>query len=456
MSESTPRPGLSLNRQHVLDEDEYTEALSHIIARDFFPSLVHLESTNEYLDAVQSNDPARINQSVRRLAELHASTPLLTPGRTPYATPRHLDGQPAQKKPRLNKDLSLDDFQARYTSEDNSSFTQILDEENKQRQEIYKWAWNAERRANEVKALAIEGAERLLIEGPKPLAITQGEGEATSVETELKALVPAKRPAEDEQPVDVMAKKKDTRSATVDGWSFKNRNGLMFPPDADTSPFAPNPLESDPKEIKHNNTRLPEQSESAEDVDEPPSPTQSRIAAAIAGTPYRPSTDGPSVRGFGYVEPVPTITANELDTKQVKQLMTWGTLDATPRVLSGGAVEEPGTPFHLKAPSSREALGHRLGDKAVKSLRAKAAIWNGTPVMARTSGSSGRASMPPPRTPREGAGLLTPAAKRLLERTAGIRRAEAMNKSAGWEGKKERDIARVRWTPSPSPRRRDA
>src|ERR1700733_6986121 len=57
---STPRPGAtaaperSLNRQVILDEDEYTEALSHIVARDFFPSLVHLDATNEYLDALHT------------------------------------------------------------------------------------------------------------------------------------------------------------------------------------------------------------------------------------------------------------------------------------------------------------------------------------------------------------------------------------------------------------------
>ena len=38
---ATPKTGLSLNRQAVLDEDEYTTALSHIIARDFFPSVLN-------------------------------------------------------------------------------------------------------------------------------------------------------------------------------------------------------------------------------------------------------------------------------------------------------------------------------------------------------------------------------------------------------------------------------
>src|SRR5436190_1702643 len=86
---STPVPERSLNQQLVLDEDEYTEALSHIIARDFFPSLLHLDATNSYLDALHSQDPQLINASVRRLREI-ASTPstsrrpIQTPSQTPY------------------------------------------------------------------------------------------------------------------------------------------------------------------------------------------------------------------------------------------------------------------------------------------------------------------------------------------------------------------------------------
>lgn len=71
---------------------------------------------------------------------------------------------------------------------------------------------------------------------------------------------------------------------------------------------------------------------------------------------------------------------------------------------------------------------------------------------------------PPSWTPKraEAQGGLTPAAKRLLDRTtmgsAAARRAEAMSRMAGWEGSgsdrrtgKEKDLNRVRWTPTPSP-----
>ncbi|KIJ45638.1 hypothetical protein M422DRAFT_166615, partial [Sphaerobolus stellatus SS14] len=177
-SDANGPPARSLNRQEILEEDEYTAALSEIIARDFFPSLVHLDATNSYLDALESKDPLLINASVRRLQDLSTPStsrrpPTMTPGRTPYAagpsdtpmqTPRNHDQEGPNKRPRYDTSLSLDNFQARYTSEDNSSFTEILDEENRKRKERYAWAWEAQKRAREVKAIEEGKRNRLLIE----------------------------------------------------------------------------------------------------------------------------------------------------------------------------------------------------------------------------------------------------------------------------------------------------
>ena len=52
----------------VLDEDTYSDALSHIIARDFFPGLLELESQEEYLDALSSKDDGWIESAGRKLA----------------------------------------------------------------------------------------------------------------------------------------------------------------------------------------------------------------------------------------------------------------------------------------------------------------------------------------------------------------------------------------------------
>jgi protein DGCR14 len=72
----------------------------------------------------------------------------------------------------------------------------------------------------------------------------------------------------------------------------------MFVPDADISPYHPanrsGDDKSEPKVIKHTNTRLPSQMEDSSDsrsLSCPPSPTRSRIDAAIAGTPCTSSPE---------------------------------------------------------------------------------------------------------------------------------------------------------------------
>ncbi|KAI0286996.1 nuclear protein DGCR14 [Russula aff. rugulosa BPL654] len=482
-------PSTSLNRQAILDEDEYTAALSQIIARDFFPSLVHLDATNSYLDALETRDPQLIGASVRNLESINASVrstrPWQTPSETPYGagpseTPVRDHHERPAKRIRYDTDMSLDTFQARYTSEDNSSFTQILNEENARRRERYGWAWDAQKYVEAQRTKAIEARERALIEMPESAGVREkmmieapvpvglitaqgedagtgtqqnaagGEGRESGVGKEVAVVPRETGKEEEEEVVDVMAPKKDTRSAGVDGWAFRTRNSLMF------SPAKSTPAKGPPKIIKHGNTRLAEQDERlSSSRSEPPSPTQSRVDNAIAGTPYRPKS--PGVNNFSYVPSLPSPTPSELGPAAVKQLMTWGTLAGTPRILSqsGDPAEAsapvPSTPFHISAPTKREVLSHKLSSSASKSLRAKAGLLG--PAYARRKGD-----MPPPSwTPRraEAPGSLTPAAKRLLDRTtmgtAASKRAEVMGRAAGWEKNKDKDLNRVRWTPTPSP-----
>ncbi|KAK0465190.1 nuclear protein DGCR14 [Desarmillaria tabescens] len=510
---SGSQPERSLNHQVVLEEDEYTAALSHIIARDFFPSLAHLDATNEYLDALDTRDPHLITASVRRIEELNATpaptrrrqvAPNQTPSQTPYGfgnapfdtplrTPSNstVRGEPPQKRPRYDTSVSLDTFQARYTSEDNSSFTQILDSENQARKERWGWAWDAQKRVEGHKLRVEAAREQMLLEGPsesssrpgvrekvmiepaKPPAglITNGdedEDKKTSDKNEKRKELALQESAEGQQAsvTDVMAPRKDTRPAGVDGWNFKARNSLMFPPDADESPYhkpAQAEIKSteDPKVVVYSSTRLQDDSSSASrGLSAPPSPTRSRIDAAIKGTPYRPRS--PTINNFSLVPNFPSPTPSELGPAAVKELMTWGTLSATPRIISQSDdpadLPPPTTPFHLPAPSARERISQKLSNDASKSLRAKAGLLG----LSRTPGGPSQTPMgkkgtmlPPSWTPRrsEAAGNLTPAAKRLLDRTTmgtvASRRAEAMEKAAGWSAG-QKDISKVRWTPTPN------
>ena len=271
-SPQTDAPPRSLDRQVILEEDEYTEALSHIIARDFFPSLVHLDATNNYLDALKSQDPARIQATVRRIEEINTpvtrrrggttvgATPTPYGGRgtydtplgTPYGSNQHRGGdgeeggEPLSKRRKFDTGMSLDNFQAKYTSEDNASFLEILSDENAKRKETYGWAYNAQKRVEEQRERLLEGRERLLvelpqvsvtgvkekfrIEAPKRVGlITQGETEEMEGEKAEGKEAAVVSGIKDEEVVDVMAPQKDTRAAGVDGWKFKVSLPIKIP-----------------------------------------------------------------------------------------------------------------------------------------------------------------------------------------------------------------------------------
>ncbi|OXG77492.1 protein DGCR14 [Cryptococcus neoformans A2-102-5] len=281
----------------------------------------------------------------------------------------------------------------------------------------------------------------------------------------------------------------------VDMWKYKARNNLMFLPDANTNPYPdpsssslslststsapPIPISAARPSVKHSNTRLHEDDptwtaaggkngeKSKGGSVRASSPSRSLIDAAVRGTPYRQRDTNqlPSINNYPLVRPDASPSPHDLPA-----LLTWGTLLATPRALDGGsrssnndngigmgdpleAQEQEQPAFRLPETKKRDEIGRRLADKASRSMRDKARGFTSRPSSSSSGLRGGKTpgSMGPPATPRRHADSLTPAAKRLLEKTVGRTpmSASRTGSGAGRESRSSRPQKNMGWTPTP-------
>ncbi|ODM23550.1 hypothetical protein SI65_01139 [Aspergillus cristatus] len=453
----------------VLDEDIYTNALSEIISRDFFPGLLETQLKQEYLEALESKDKAWIASSKRKLADYvntngagegrkaatrfreesvaggsGDATPRFTGdgGETPRGwggdTPMSVASMAttastattAQEPRREIPDVSnmgLLAFQAKYTSEDNESFNKLMDRQNTKKREKYAWIWNGNKvpSARQIAHRTMEN-KRIAAQGGSPtLAITAGGEDA---DKEIKTNL-------------------DARPAKPDAWDAKPENSLMFLPSSveDTHETTQQKAEAasraGPKRVLYQNTRLPTTSAAEEVNQPPPSPAISAIQDAIAGWPRFTETEAgagsytggetPRVNGYAFVdedEPeYPTSRSENHDNSDDLSLLGPG--DATPN------------PFNIRQNRKREDLHHRMVDRITRTKRAEKTKPIKTPVTPRFA-SSPRLDFGL-RTPASGGAgdsgkMLTPAAQKLLQRVGSTPRASSSSSNL-----------KNMWTPTP-------
>lgn len=382
-----PPPAKRIKRpKKVLDEDTYTEALSQIIARDFFPGLLESETQQEYLDALESKDKAWISNAGRRLQQVmtpgrrrvrHGST-IYSAGQTPTGyvgdTPMSTVTTVAEERIEVDTNMSLGAFQSKYTSEDNESFYKLLDKQNQKRAEKYAWLWRGNKLPSKMQLKQKEIALKL---------------------SETRNLV------DDGFKRDRLAiKDKDDRPAAPEHWKAKPNNQLMFAPEGvdgileTVAERAQAESRAPPKSIVYENTRVPVPAV-PQDQPIPPSPSLSAVRDAIAGkrrSTYQESSTGggesPRVNGYSFVddeepEAVPVAAP----------IINLGKGDVTP------------SPFRLQEQRKREALHHRMVERISQSKRSSAKL-----------GLTGKVEKTPiprfPSSPRVSGGL-TPAAQRL-------------------------------------------
>ncbi|KAK4580153.1 hypothetical protein LTR86_000356 [Recurvomyces mirabilis] len=367
-----PLPKRQKRPAKVLDEDVYSDALSHIIARDYFPGLLESEAQQEYLTALDSNNNDWIRDAGRKLTQVMTPGPdgrrrgtSFTPrrstaagdtprgyvGSTPARTPmteRGADHFAAEQEPEVDVNMSLGAFQAKYTSEDNESFNALLDKQNVKR--------------------AVKAREQKLVEN----GTTSTSLITTNAAGEERQAVAHARPSQD----------LDTRPASVD--SFPNRQGprnhFMFGPDGveDYTITAAEDRQANslapPKTVTHTATRLPSEADPANIPRIPASPSLSAIDAAISGRPKptdsEPGYSGvetPRVNGYAFVdaEPSPSelgvpVTDEEADAAEREEVM---------KLLPKADGDGGRNPFSLSEKSAREELHLRLVEKADTARR---------------------------------------------------------------------------------------
>lgn len=426
----------------VLDEDTYTDAISHIIARDFFPGLIETESQQEYLNALDSQDAQWIAAAGRKLTQVMTPGPdgrrlrgrrgtSMTPMRSLHGlggeTPKGWGGDTPMsvvsststattqtERPEVDTNMSLSAFQTKYTSEDNESFYKLLDKQNIKKAEKYAWMW-AGNKIPAARQIAHRQREQSLLAAKHAQEVEDGGKQIVTIGSS------------------------DTRKAMPDSWPSRPNNSFMFGPSSieDSMQTVQQRAEelsrAPPKSVVYDNTRLPS-SDLPSDTDPavPPSPSLSAVQEALAGrlrpTASEPGYTGgetPRVNGYAFVDSAPSPSPSEMSS-------SWG--DAGRSLLLGSGDANP-NPFNIKERSKREALHHRMVDKVAKGKRAaKRETEVKTPVPRFAS------------SPRIGKGGLTPAAQRLLGR---VEAGKTLGSGSLWEGTTPRvgSGLRVGWTP---------
>ncbi|XP_065874465.1 uncharacterized protein [Euphorbia lathyris] len=419
---SVTAPSNPRKRSHVLDEDTYVEAIEKIIERDFFPDIAKLRDRLDLLEAAKTGDPVQIRDAQLKIIERRGRSAsnsnvdgstrtrnrTQTPGSTfmrnftPFdefenRTPSVVDGElfgnrkSIENEGAVDDSLSLDQFFRRYTSEDNDSFSKILEKVNRKRKERY------------VHLLEGEKEDAKLLGDAKRDRITDGYGTS------------------------------DQPPSTLEGWNYTAKNLLMYhPADRGEAPLTEEEqavrLKALTKEINKSNTRFhgkvldsrPNDDGTVEVLYTPvvgttPHPVSGRDGDKMAKydledlrrTPnkFYLESEKKAENGYNFVRtPSPAPGVDE------SPFITWGEIEGTPLRLEpedtpidiGGSGEGPH--FNIPNPPARDVKAHSLSREAARKLRQRSKMFQKPPL--HSPGRGGSAS-PSART-------LSPAAQKFV------------------------------------------
>ena len=375
----------------VMDEDEYVENVEKIIERDFFPELEKLKAQSEYIDARDRNDQETMSRLEEKYSGVRPDTGrrLASPATfdTPVDAPRESDPRRPERsgdKEKIEEDgkkdeeeknqVTLDQFMANHTSEDNESFIELQEENEKKHRIKNAWMYKDEALYLEMKA--------------QQMALPS---------VEQQAAIPH-------------------RPDNVDTWTYQNINSVFHNPDG-LELTDKEKIEKAKKEkiILHGNTRIskaPWKSDKQSDKLRREIEQKEALAAGKVGIDGKELTrpETPSVNGFKLMSMTPSPALGVEDSP----LMTWGQAESTPYMLGG--CETPlvtsggsGPGFQIKEMSERDKIALQLADNNSKYYRERKMK---AMEQVRSSLKAGKAGL---------AGGLSPAAKRLASGKLGIR-----------------------------------
>ncbi|KAI6232175.1 hypothetical protein M3Y95_00459000 [Aphelenchoides besseyi] len=336
----------------MLDEEDFTNKLTKIIERDYFPELAKLRAQREYFDAVADNDVEKIRELQLRY------TSDLTKGSNKKPTRRfnlnekrfdvdtemeevvvNPEGQNDEEEAKKSEVVDVDKhtvqtFVNTYISEDSKSFHDLMEYEDKKHRTKYDLFAKAEERHN---------AE--LIERAKPM-ICEAD----------RQLIERKEP-------------EDNRPSEIDNWSYKARNALLYEPEGAT-PTLKEFMEAvkceSQKTINKAGTRIDTKTLNWDKK------TNASNQFAVAKVDISGEELDPRSKSAQQFAPLPTPdpTLQPGDSP----FITWGSIDGTPFRLD--AADMTPLPDHIptfKMPemTKREIIAHGMVDKLKQQNREK-------------------------------------------------------------------------------------